>query len=149
MRTSIAAFALIRRQQDGRTQYLARWNENWRRFHFVGGHKDEEESFCQCLVREVQEEMGLCPDRDFQVAAEPLAHLEYPAFSESAGVQTTYTVELFPVNLLVPDPALRDDRLRWLSEVEIRTGNCADGQPVSEAMHRVLHHVGLLGSTCN
>ena len=40
------------------------------------------------------------PGGQFRVAAEPLAHLEYVAFSQGAGAETAYTIELFEVELL-------------------------------------------------
>src|SRR5262245_472085 len=99
MRQSIAGLALIRRQQDGRTLWLAQWNPKWQRYNFVSGHKRPDESFRDCVVREVGEELGLSAGTDFHAAAEPLAHLEYTDWSESARQETAYVMELFEVRL--------------------------------------------------
>ena len=65
MRLSEAAVALIRREQDGRTFWLARWNRNWRAYHLVGGHRRPGESFRDCLVREIAEELHLREGTDY------------------------------------------------------------------------------------
>lgn len=59
MRLSEAAVALIRREHDGPTLWLAQWNQNWRTYTFVGGHRWPEETFRECLVRELGEELGV------------------------------------------------------------------------------------------
>lgn len=147
MRESIAAVALIRREQDGQRYWLAQWNRHWQRYHFVGGHKRPEESFRECVVREVSEELGLRDSTDFRAAAEPLARVEYTAWSESAAQETHYTMELFDVEL-AGDTAWQtvdgDSRNRWLTETEIRAQRCADGQPASESMVRLLTTAKLL-----
>jgi len=134
MRTSTAAFAVLRRRREGRTEWLAQWNPRWHAYNLVGGHQRPDETFRQCLVREVGEELGLQADTDCRVAPEPLAHLEYTAWSASAGAETAYTMELFAVELLTPraEERVADAAAnRWLSEGEIRAGRGADGRPVS------------------
>ncbi|MBI1917937.1 MAG: NUDIX domain-containing protein [Planctomycetes bacterium] len=170
MRSSIAAFALFRRAGSaGRVEYLAQWNDGWNAFHFVGGHKREDESFRVCCVREVAEELGLIEGRDFHVAAERHSRLRYVHFSERAKAETDYTVELFDVELLgdaasafeadtsprrqrgdVPSLALRagvegprGEENRWLTESDLRTGRCRDGRTVSPTMLRILSLAGL------
>src|SRR5205814_72605 len=87
MRQSEAAVALIRREQDGQTVWLAQWNDKWRAYHFVSGHKRSNETFRECLVREVAEELGLKEGANYTAAPMPAAHLEFTAFSQGAGVE--------------------------------------------------------------
>ena len=144
MRESTAGVALIRRRQDGKTLWLAQWNSHWQGYHFVAGHKRAEETFRQCAEREVAEELHLEAGTDFTVAAEPLARLEYTAWSESAKAETRYTVELFPVELNGEGARQRvesDAANRWLSEEEIHSGRCGDGARVSETMQFLLSRV--------
>jgi len=157
-RQSLASVALIHRRLNGRTEWLARWNRNWRCYYFVGGHKRDGETFLDCLVREIREELGIEQDRDYQVTSEPLARLEYTAYSRSAKADTDYTLELYDVRpqteykLELFDVRLADalhhgkldseQTVRWLLEEEIRAGQCSDGRPVSETMLRVLDQIG-------
>ncbi len=146
MRRSIAALALIRREENGRPRWLAQWNPNWKAYSFVGGHKRAEESFRECMVREIGEELGLEEGTDFVMAGAPAAHLEYNAWSHGAREETTYTMELFDVQL---EPSARaaieaNPANRWLSEDEVRTGRSADGRPVSETVSLILTKAQIL-----
>ena len=110
----------------------------------VGGHKRSAESFQQCLVREIREELGLVDGQDCFVAAEPAAHMAYVGWSEGAGQETWYVIELFPVALTNEAANQKVDanqENRWLSEEEIHRRTCEDGKPVSETIERLLSHV--------
>jgi 8-oxo-dGTP pyrophosphatase MutT (NUDIX family) len=147
MRTSVAAFALFRRAAPaGRVEYLAQWNEGWHAFHFVGGHKRDNESFRDCCVREVSEELGLVEGRDVRVAPERRCHLRYVHWSERAQADTAYTVELFDAELLSPAAASVecDANNRWLTESDVRAGRCRDGRTVSATILRILTLAGLI-----
>jgi 8-oxo-dGTP pyrophosphatase MutT (NUDIX family) len=147
MRESVAAIAIIRRQQEGRTLYLAQWNPGWQRFHFVGGHRQADESFRQCVAREVGEELGIAPESEFLVGEQPLAHVDYTAWSDRAGRETHYEMELFEVQLAGEAARQRvdaDPLNRWLTEDEIREHCCRDGQPVSETMSLLLRKACLV-----
>ena len=163
-RKSTAAVALICRRQDGEAQWLARWNKHWKCYYFVGGHKRDDETFFDCLVREIKEELGISAEQDFTVAPQPLAHLEYVAWSRSAKAETEYTVEVYGVkpeteytveffDVRFIDDAIREriqskQALRWLNEAEIRGQRCSDGLPVSETMARLLDELGWKCPSC-
>lgn len=152
MRSSVSALALIRRQRDGHTEWLAQWNERWQCFHFVGGHKLSAETFRDCVSREVAEELRLAADTEFTVASDPAAHLEYVAWSRTAGEQTEYTVELFDVRLIGPAAgetiAARPEN-RWLTEREIEREQTDDGLAVSRTMALLMTEARLWsGATC-
>jgi 8-oxo-dGTP pyrophosphatase MutT (NUDIX family) len=155
MRRSTASLAVIRRPgPDGRPLYLAQWNEKWKSFNLVGGHKKENESFRACLVRELFEELGIVPEPGDPdglagpgptclVGKAPLGRLDYEAFSQSAGERSSYCIELFGVDLSpqAEEDISRDQNNRWVSEAEIEAGRCADGKAVSDTMR---HHWGWL-----
>jgi 8-oxo-dGTP pyrophosphatase MutT (NUDIX family) len=149
MRKSLAAVALICRQQAGPTEWLAQWNPSWRCYNFVGGHKLPEETFHQCLVREVQEELDLLAGRDYVVAAKPLAQLDYAAWSQSAGQETLYSMALFDVQLIgaaAGQQIAADPRNRWLTEAEIKAKLASDGQAVSDTMQLLLYKANLFST---
>jgi 8-oxo-dGTP pyrophosphatase MutT (NUDIX family) len=149
MRESLASIAVIRRQQDGQTLWLAQWNPKWKRYHFVGGHRHADESFRQCVIREVQEELEIAEGAEFLVGERTLSHLDYIAWSEGAGQQTHYVMELFEVQF-TSDEARRkveaDRHNRWLTETEIRKSRCRDGQPVSATMALLIGKAELFSS---
>ena len=143
MRRSESAFAIIRRHEQGRTLWLAQWNARWGAYHVVGGHREPGESFRECLVREVGEELHLREGLDYQFASVPPVPLEFTAFSEGARAQTRYIMELFLVELS-PEACSNvgdDAGNRWLSETEIEAGQTHDGRRVSPTMKRLCNAV--------
>jgi ADP-ribose pyrophosphatase YjhB (NUDIX family) len=145
LRQSVAAFALIRRQRRGRPEWLAQWNPNWQSYNFVGGHKRNEETFRECVAREISEELQLQEHREFTVSRERAARLEYVDFSESAHEETAYTIELFEVRLsriamLRWIPA--QDVNRWLTANEVIERATRDGRPIGRSMGRILERAG-------
>lgn len=144
LRQSQAAAAVICARREGSLQWLVRWNNKWRCYHLVGGHREAGESFRDCLIREVKEELSLCEGDDFFVGKEPLAHLEYEAWSESHGEQTLYIVELFAVKIADLDGLLRAGQredIRWATRSRIEDGRFADGLPIAAATNRWLAHI--------
>jgi len=144
MRQSEAAVALIHRQQDGQARWLAQWNDKWQAYNLVSGHRRRDETFRDCLVREIEEELHLSEGTDYRVSAEAPTQLEFIGFSESTQTETRYIMELFNVELgsgvnpwVEADPANR-----WLTEAEIQAGRTQDGRPVSGTMKRLLGEVG-------
>ncbi len=141
LRQSVAAFALIRREDRGADLWLAQWNKRWQCYNFVGGHKRPDESFRECVVREVNEELQLNEGQDFTVPAEPMAHLQYVDWSASAREDTAYTVELFEVELIGLDAHCTvnaDSSNRWITLQEIESGRAADDRPISSTMKRLI-----------
>jgi 8-oxo-dGTP pyrophosphatase MutT (NUDIX family) len=144
MRKSVAAIALIRRQQNGHTQWLAQWNDHWQTYSLVGGHKRADETFRQCLVREVHEELGLTDRVDYQAPDQPLECLQFTAWSQRAKEDTQYTFEIFPVVLSssrIEQTVIIDPRNRWLSGEELTAGRSVDGKAISPTFTRVLGEV--------
>ena len=141
MRRSIASLAIIRQEIDGQCRYLAQWNPKWSGYSLVGGHKRETESFRECILREVQEELGLAHNVDFAIGAEPLAHLELEQWSESARVNTNYTLEVFEVTLIGTEATRKVTSASqncWLTLEQIRAGLAQDGKPISSTVRVVL-----------
>src|SRR5438105_14063907 len=146
MRQSEAALALIRRPGPAGVEYLVQWNARWNALNLVGGHRRPQESYRDCLVRELDEELDVRPGPDCAVAEGPTARLEYVAFSKSAGEETAYTMELFEVTL-TPAAERRvsaDPSNAWVGTSAIRSGRAGDGRPVSDTVRLLLEKAGLL-----
>jgi hypothetical protein len=126
---------------EGQASYLAQWNPKWQALHFVSGHKRPEETFRECIVREISEELGLTPGSNTIVAGAPRAVLEFAAWSESAAVETWYEMAVFDVALsgertLATIAANPDNR--WVTGSEILAGQCDDGTRISPTMARIV-----------
>lgn len=140
MRESLGGCALITGERDGQRVYLANWNEKWNAWSWVGGHKHDDESFRECVIREVHEELGLDPATDYTVAEREHKRLDNVAMSASAGAVTNYVLVWFAVQLTAAAIArMADDpQVRWLTEREIIDLRTSDGQPVSSTMLKLI-----------
>jgi len=145
MRKSDGAVAVVQRAESSITLFLARWNRHWESYNFVSGHRRQAESFRECIIREIVEELNLESETDFCVSAEPLIHLEYTGWSESAKVQTFYTMELFAAMLTEESSRkVNDDLLnRWVNRQEILNGKCENGKRISPTMQFFLDKAAL------
>lgn len=84
MRTSQAALAIITRISSlGNPEYLTQWNNAWNAYSLIGGHVEEGETFQQCCIREVAEELVCGPD-SITAAPYPYATLRFREFSRAA-----------------------------------------------------------------
>ena len=139
LRRSEGGIALIERTQEGKRQWLAQWNESWKAFFFVGGHREGTETFRECVVREIEEELQLGPV-DCRVAPAEFHHLEYRAISRSAGTLTDYTMELFQAqpSAAALEKIERNPHNKWLDAEEIARLEAHDGRPVSVSMGLLL-----------
>ena len=121
MRVSEAALALITRvNAQSETEYLTQWNETWHAYSLIGGHVEAGESFRECCVQEVEEELELRSEIDFRLASEAMGPInEYDEVSKAAGVLTNYRIQVFSTQILsstfrdmqtgnVPAPCLQD-----------------------------------------
>lgn len=145
MRRSVASMALIRCETETQTLWLAQWNEASNSFSFVGGQKHDHESFRECLVREIADQLGFHEGKDVLVASAPLEHLEYTEVSRSTGEQTEYIIELFDVVLTGSSTRSTIDANpvnRWLSEPEIMAEACNEDRPIDPNLKRFLTKLG-------
>jgi ADP-ribose pyrophosphatase YjhB (NUDIX family) len=139
LRHSEGGIVLIQRTVGGRKQWLAQWNENWKAFFFIGGHREDDETFRDCVIREIKEELGLDPI-DCPVAATVASRVEYKAISKSASELTEYIMELYCAQ---PNPTglkkIADNpKNKWLDEDEIERQESHDARRVSVSMQVIL-----------
>jgi 8-oxo-dGTP pyrophosphatase MutT (NUDIX family) len=140
MRTSRASLAYICRRWNNQTQVLTQWSQSWRAFSLIGGHKLPRESYRDCLVREIAEELGLDAQRDYYAAARHVACLEFIAWSQSARLMTAYKLVIYSIGLLrsnVYTHVANDPNNRWLFRDEILEGATKDGCQISPTVNRV------------
>lgn len=147
MRVSVAGLACIRRDGATGPEYLAQWSQKWGMFSLVGGHVEDGETFRECCIREVAEELNLEPGVGYAVADQPFREgVEYVAMSGGARVETLYKVALYPVELLTPEAEAKVSAMpqnRWLTPAEIAAERTADGKPISAQVKTVFALCGL------
>lgn len=135
---SEAALALIQRSTADGVEWLVQWNTAWEQYHFVGGHRNPGESYRDCLLREIEEELHVSPSQCL-VGESPRYHLEFLAASERTQTDTHYLLKVFDVTLM--DSTLQDvltrGENRWISAAEIENGRTQDGRVVASNVQRV------------
>jgi 8-oxo-dGTP pyrophosphatase MutT (NUDIX family) len=150
MRSSEASLAIITRTTfDGETEYLTQWNEKWDAYSLVGGHREDGESFRDCCIREIEEELSLKSEVDFRVDLLPIApSLEYSAFSKSAGVETHYRFELFVTELMTDEARKKvttNPDNRWVGVYELRGGIASNLRPIAVQVKNVVNQLEFKG----
>ena len=131
---------------DGRQHlWLGQWNDSWQAINFVGGHREHGESYRDCLIREITEELGLLLTRDFRIPAEPARAIEYTAVSRRTDEWTRYHLSLYSVALSagVSDRLSLNPRNHWLTEQQIDAMVTDTGIPISRTMKRVFDEARL------
>ena len=99
MRASNAALAIVTRVNSlGSAEYLTQWNNRWQAYSLIGGHVEEGETFQQCCIREVAEELE-CDQHSIAAAPYPYATLRFREFSRAAKVETDYHWQVFIVRV--------------------------------------------------
>lgn len=146
MRRTSAAFAWIDHLSTSGMLYLCQWNRKWQAFNLIGGHQEPGETARQCVVREIAEELGLADSEDIAVAGEPLARIEFTAWSVPLGEWTAYDMTAFAATIASPAALARvgeNAENRWLSAAELTTGRTDDDRAVSEVATRFAAAIGL------
>jgi ADP-ribose pyrophosphatase YjhB (NUDIX family) len=148
MRISEAGLALIvRKGMRGENQYLTQWNDKWQAFSLVGGHRKRQESFRDCCIREIEEELGLTRNIDFQLAPPHEGQAcEYMAFSQAARVETLYRFQLFVTEILTSEGMQKIDTNvanQWVGQSEIRNQKVSDGRSISDQLLQIVNRLNL------
>lgn len=138
-RLSHGSLALITILDGKQHLWLGQWNDSWEAINFVGGHREHGESYRDCLIREITEELGLLLTRDFRVPAEPTKAIEYTAVSKRTDEWTRYHLMLYSVALTagVSERLSEDPRNHWLTEQHVDVLETDSGMPVSPTMKLV------------
>jgi ADP-ribose pyrophosphatase YjhB (NUDIX family) len=131
MRVSEAALAWIQHLGPTGPELLVQWSESWQMFSLIGGHRETGETFRDCCIREIAEELELTPDQ-YTVAPQPLRRVEYVAYSHSQQRETCYQIELFQASGIDWDTAVRIPQTRWIRGDEVYARKTHDGLPISD-----------------
>ena len=117
-------------------------------YSLVGGHVEPGESFRDCCIREIMEELELTPDADFRVAESPIVPTcEYTAVSGSAGVPTLYSADIYAVHILNIEASMKIDANqvnRWLNAGEIAKLSTSDGRLISDQVRTLFTMCGVM-----
>ena len=139
MQAFTGSIALVRHPNQMEKLWLAIWDPRYQHFDFVAAEKLENDSFRECLDRQVAWVLPLRRGKDYLISAVARLHLEALLLVDLR--PTAFLVELFIVDLYGKEslPTVSKDRsIRWLSTREVLAGATEDGQPVSPQLVMIL-----------
>lgn len=122
--------ALVRKTYNQRLRWLARINQSKKRLEFVIGHRLNDESFRETVIREVAWDLRLDRKRDFLVSNMAQMNLEFidrmPGhYGKSHAMVSFYNVEVYRKDIVTQ---LENDPLNcWVSSEEICNGISVGG----------------------
>ncbi len=147
-RQFIAAFALIRRDRDaGGSEWLALWNPGQECYQFVEARKLDDESFRRSLIREISWATGLRTGKDFLVASNARARVQYAELEDCHSEPVWFVVEFYLVELMGRRhrQVVEDlDGVAWLTAEEVQSGAARDGRPICPQMRSFLKRADIL-----
>jgi hypothetical protein len=148
MRRYFRSLALIPRVNEERSSWFCQWNQVDGWFDFVTGERLDNESFRDCIDREVSNTLGLGP-KDYLVANMAQLNLEFAAVLPGEAEASHVSVAFFIVNpygktsrqMLESHPGGR-----WLTGGELLEGKTTDGIPVSPVVTYLLKRADVIPS---
>lgn len=141
MRTSQAAYGIIKHRFVDTDKYLLRINRGWNnQFNFISGHIEPEDQndFLKTVIRETEEELApILFQKEFVVSTVSEKPFQRTAFSLSAQTMTRYTFYLFQILFIAPVEAVAflwqapNSPNRWFTKTEMLNGAAKSGERIS------------------
>lgn len=128
-----ASIALIRHHDEPEQHWLAFWNVSAKQFSFVVAERLENESWRECLDRELAWELDLRRGKDYLISSMARLHYEEAVVEPGSDEPSKLEIEFYVV-----DPYGQTGReafrelpdSRWLSNEELRSGSCKSGEAI-------------------
>lgn len=140
----VGSIAMIRRFEGEEILWLARWSSACQRLRLVRAPRLEQESWRECLDREISWTLQLRRGRDYIISRVPRLHfdtlLEDP-------YNCRYIAEFYVVDLYGKrgrERACQDEVNCWLTADQLLAGEAPDGRLVDEVDVELLNRSGIL-----
>ena len=142
-----ASIALIRHHDEPEHHWLAFWNASQRQFSFVVAERLGNESWRECLDRELAWELDLRRGKDYLISSMARLHYEETTVEPDGDEPSKLEIEFYIV-----DPYGRAGReifaalpdSRWLTNNELRAGSCKSGEAIDPWLVDLLRKADLL-----
>gem|GEM_PF-1342302 len=142
-----ASIAMIRHNEQPEMQWLAYWHDQQQHFCFVTAERLENESWRECLDRELAWQLNVRRGQDYLISSMARMHMEETVFDAATKSDIETTVELYVV-----DPYGRRGRaafaaakdVRWLNNHELRNGRTDDGRAIDAWLVNLLKRADVL-----
>jgi hypothetical protein len=133
------SIALLRHPEHLENQWLAYWNASRKHYDFVTAERLDDESFRECLDREIAWLLDLRRGKDYIISSQARLHLDIPVESEED--ETFFVVEFYIADLYGKSGRASvelNKQLRWLASDEVLSGQTSEGLPVNPSLVALL-----------
>ncbi|MEQ9410494.1 MAG: hypothetical protein RIK87_22355 [Fuerstiella sp.] len=146
------SIALMRHPTQLENLWLAWWNQRAGHYDFVTAERLDDESFRECLDREIAWVLDLERGRDYLISSMARLHLDVPVEASEDIPDTFFAVEFYIVDLYGSSGRLSLEQnrdVRWLSSDEVLSGRTSDGRPVSPSLVHLLNQADVIARHTN
>ncbi len=141
MNSFVGSIALIRHPEQLERQWLAHWDRSAEQYEFVTAERLEQESWRECLDREIAWSLNLRRGKDYIMSSAARLHFEAQLPVPGNEEETVFVVEFY-VTDLYGGAALgvldRNPDTCWLSGHELLSGVTAEGKSVAPILVMLL-----------
>jgi len=139
------SIALLRHPEQLEKLWLAWWNGSRKWFDFVTAERLDDESFRDCLDRELAWILDLRRGRDYIISSVARLHLEFPVTTSHD--ETFHVVEFYIVDLYGKSSRASvemNKQLRWLTSDEVLSGLITTGAPINPSLVELLNKADVI-----
>lgn len=139
------SIALLRHPEQLENCWLAHWDASRKHYDFVTAERLDDESFRECLDREVAWVLDIRRDKDYIISSQARLHLDLPI--EAFGVATFCVVEFYIVDLYGKSGRASielNKELRWLTSDEVLSGRTSERVPVNSTLVELLNKADVI-----
>lgn len=136
----VGSIALIRRVEDGKTKWLVRHHACSDTYKLVQADRLEEESFRECIDREISWSLSLERNRDYIISSVPRLHLEVQNRAPGEETGDILIVEFYVVDLYGRKAIekLADESNHWVTGAELNLGVTGNGRAIDPLQQKLL-----------
>ena len=146
----MGSVALLRHPEQLEHLWLAHWDSRRQYFDFVTAERLDDESFRECLDREIAWVLDLRRGKDYIVSSQARLHLDVPV--EAADDETFFVVEFYIADLYGKASRgmveLNRD-VSWLTSDEVLSGQTSKGVPVNPSLVELLNRADVIARYTN
>ena len=139
------SIALIRHPEHLENRWLAHWDGRRKHYDFVTAERLDDESFRECLDREIAWVLDIRRDKDYVISSQARLHLDIPVDLETEA--TFFVVEFYIADLYGKSGRASvelNKQLRWLSSDEVLSGQTSEGVPVNPSLVELLNKADVI-----
>jgi len=143
----IGSLGIVRRYVDETEEWLTIWDEIEEVCKLIQADRTEEETFRDCLHKNLEAELSLNAKKDYIISGLSMAHHQAPIEWPGEETPQWVIVQFFPIQIYGQAARDKVDRLpnvQWLTLSEIAKGCSTEGKPFDEKQRLLIERADLI-----